>query len=125
VEANRRSWKEYVRYDEAARFYSKTKGQWVWVRTISTPVFDPQGKLTHFTGLVLDITEQKQAEAELRYRAAFENLILSLATRFINLPPEEIDDAICVALQHWRIYRRRSQLPLRLRRGSAIDDLYA
>ncbi|NLP12113.1 PAS domain S-box protein, partial [bacterium] len=99
VEANRRSWKECVRYDESARFYSKNKGQWVWVRTISTPVFDPEGKLTHFTGLVLDITEQKQAEDELQYRAAFENLILSLATRFINLPPEEIDDAICAALQ--------------------------
>lgn len=99
VDANHRSWEECIRYDESARFYSKTKGQWVWVRTISTPVLDQQGKLTHFTGLVLDITEQKRAEEELQYRAAFENLILSLATRFINLSPEEIDNAICTALQ--------------------------
>ncbi len=99
VEANHRSWNDCVRYDETARFYNKNKNQWVWVRTISTPAFDLDGKLTHFTGLVLDISEQKHAEALLQHRAAFENLILSLATRFINLPPEEIDDAICTALQ--------------------------
>lgn len=99
VDANRRSWEECIRYDESARFYNKTKGEWVWVRTISTPVLDSEGKLNHFTGLVLDITEQKRVEKELQYRAAFENLILSLATRFINLPPEEIDNAVCVALQ--------------------------
>jgi len=99
VEAHRRSLKEFIQYDEAARFFNLSKNQWVWVRTMSTPVFDTEGKLTHFTGLVLDITEQKQAEAELQYRAAFENLIRSLAIRFINLPPEEIDNEICVALQ--------------------------
>lgn len=99
VEANRRSWNECVRYDQSARFYHKTKGEWVWVRTISTPVLDEEAKITHFTGLIIDITEQKRAEEELHYRAAFENLILSLATRFINLPPEEIDNAICAALQ--------------------------
>lgn len=99
VEANRRSWQECIRYDESARFYNKTKHEWVWVRTISTPVLDSEGKLTHFTGLVLDITDQKRADQELQYRSAFENLILSLATRFINLPPEEIDNAVCVALQ--------------------------
>lgn len=99
IEANRRSLEDGVRYDVSARFYNKIKGQWVWVRTISTPVLDPGGQLNHFTGLVLDITEQKRIEKELQYRATFENLILSLATRFINLPPEEIDSAVCFALQ--------------------------
>jgi PAS domain S-box-containing protein len=99
LESNRRSWVEGMKYDEAVRFYHKARKQWVWIRTISTPNFDSNGKLTHFTGIVFDITKQKQAETELNYRAAFENMILSLATRFINLPPGEIDSAISIALQ--------------------------
>lgn len=99
IEANRRSWTEAVRYDQTARHYNKTKGAWTWVRTISTPVFDAENNLSHFTGLVMDITEQKLAEDELKYRSTFENLILSLATKFINLPPEDLDTAICDALK--------------------------
>ncbi len=99
IEANHRSWAEAVRYDQTVRIYNKTKGEWSWIRTISTPVFDADNKLSHFTGLVLDISEQKMAEDELKYRSAFENLILSLATKFINLPPENLDTAICEALK--------------------------
>jgi PAS domain S-box-containing protein len=99
IEANRRSWNEAIRYDQTARIFNKTKGEWSWIRTISTPVFDADNRLSHFTGLVLDISEQKMAEDELKYRSAFENLILSLATKFINLPPEDLNTAICEALK--------------------------
>lgn len=99
MEANHRSWTEHVRYDETARQYNKDKKDWAWVRTISTPAFNADKQLTHFTGFVLDITEQKLAEEGLKYRAAFENLILSLATRFINLSPSDLDKAIDDALQ--------------------------
>lgn len=99
MEANRRSWNDAVRYDQTARQFNKVKNEWTWVRTISTPVLDAENKLSHFTGLVLDISEQKLAEDELKYRSAFENLVLSLATKFINLPPEELDLAICEALE--------------------------
>ncbi|MBE0687024.1 MAG: PAS domain S-box protein [Anaerolineaceae bacterium] len=99
IEANRRSWNEAIRYDQTARHYNKTKGEWTWVRTISTPVFDSENKLSHFTGLVLDITEQKLAEDELKHRVAFENLILSLAMKFINLNPDDLDNAVNAALK--------------------------
>jgi PAS domain S-box-containing protein len=99
IEANRRSWTEHVRYDETARQYNKDKKGWAWVRTISTPAFNVDKQLTHFTGFVLDITEQKQAEGELNYRVEFEKLILSLATNFINLSPNDLELAIGNALQ--------------------------
>ena len=99
IAANQRAWQEQVVYDQIARFYNVVKGQWVWLHTISTPITNAEGVLTHFTGVILDITQQKQAELELQYRAAFENLILSLSTRFINLGPNEIDLAIDSALQ--------------------------
>ena len=99
IEANLRSWTEAVRYDETARQYNKHKKDWAWVRTISTPAFNEEKQLTHFTGFVLDITEQKQAEEELKYRVEFEKLILSLATSFINLSPNDLETAIDNALQ--------------------------
>ncbi|HSM25164.1 MAG TPA: PAS domain S-box protein, partial [Anaerolineaceae bacterium] len=99
MEANHRSWTESVRYDETARHYNGAKGEWNWVRTISTPVFDAENKLSHFTGLVLDITEQIVAHDELKYREAFENLLLSQATKFINLEPNDLDEAVNAALR--------------------------
>lgn len=96
--ANQRSWAKGVRYDESARFFNERKGHWVWVRTISTPVFRSDGKLTHFHGLILDISQQKQTVAELEHHNALENLILSLSTRFIRYPSLEIDTAIAEAL---------------------------
>ncbi|MDO9086081.1 MAG: histidine kinase [Anaerolineaceae bacterium] len=99
IDANYLSWTESVRYDETARHYNESKGGWTWVRTISTPVFDSENKLSHFTGLVLDITEQKLADDELKHREAFENLLLSLATKFINLEPNAVDNAVNTALK--------------------------
>jgi PAS domain S-box-containing protein len=99
IDANHRSWTKSVRYDQTARHYNKSKGEWTWVRTISTPVFDSGNKLSHFTGLVMDITEQKLADDELKHREAFENLLLSLATKFINLEPNDLDNAVNAALK--------------------------
>lgn len=99
TEANQQSWEKHTRYDQDARFFNEVKQEWVWIRTISTPVFDAQGKLTYFNGLVLDITEQKKNEEDLKYRVNFENLILSLANNFINLTPKEINPAIDAALR--------------------------
>lgn len=96
--ANQRSLTEGVRYDEDARFFNERKGQWVWVHTSSTPVFGPDGKISHFYGLILDISQQKQTLAELEHHNALENLILSLSTRFIRFSSLEIDTAINEAL---------------------------
>jgi PAS domain S-box-containing protein len=47
-----------------------------------------------------DQLEQRVAErtAEIRWHAAFENLITNVATNFINLPPGEVDEGIDQAL---------------------------
>lgn len=38
----------------------------IWLHTVSSPVFGGDGKPTHFNGLILDITPQKEAENLLR-----------------------------------------------------------
>ncbi len=46
-----------------------------------------------------DITERKRAEQALQERLAFERVITSISTEFINLGPDEIDAGILHALQ--------------------------
>ena len=70
VEANKRAWERGEPYSQQVRVYHPQKEQWIWVHTASTPVFDAQGNLTHFNGLIIDITEQKRAEEELEEREA-------------------------------------------------------
>ncbi|MBN1669130.1 MAG: GAF domain-containing protein [Anaerolineales bacterium] len=66
LEANRRSLEEGRPYNEPARFHNPKTGDWTWVHTISNPQYNEQGEITHFDGMVIDLTEQKQAEAALQ-----------------------------------------------------------
>ena len=50
------------------------------------------------TVLQREIAERNRVEAELRERVAFENIITTISTKFINLAPEGIDDGINEAL---------------------------
>jgi PAS domain S-box-containing protein len=66
VGANRRSLEQGEPFDQSGRFYNARKQEWMWFRTISNPVFDDDGNLTHFNGLTIDVTEQKRAEEALQ-----------------------------------------------------------
>lgn len=86
-------------YSEIARWYHPGRQEWIWVHTASTPVVDKGGRVTHFNGLVLDVTDQKRAEEALHYRATFENVVSTVSTDFINMPLDEIDPGIDRALE--------------------------
>ena len=46
----------------------------------------------------LDITERKRAEAALQHHYELERLISEISSRFINMPPEDLDDNIEAAI---------------------------
>ena len=48
------------------RIYTKD-GRLVWLRDEAAPVFGPEGQLLYWRGVMLDITEQKEAESKLRW----------------------------------------------------------
>ncbi|HPG38164.1 MAG TPA: PAS domain S-box protein [bacterium] len=52
----------------------------------------------YLQAIIHDITERKTAEHAIHYRTELEKLILTISTRFISLPPEEIDTNIEQAL---------------------------
>ena len=65
VEANRRSLEAGVPYDQSVRWYHPQKEEWIWIRTISTPLLDDAGRPVHSNGLMLDITERVRAQETL------------------------------------------------------------
>jgi PAS domain S-box-containing protein len=97
--ANQEAIDRGVPYSETVRCYHRERKEWIWVQTTSAPVLDERGRVTHFNGLVLDVTDQKRAEESLHYRAAFENVVSTISTDFINMPLDEIDLRIHQALQ--------------------------
>ena len=99
LDANHQSFMDGTTFDESLRIFNPQKNAWGWVRMLTTPVLDEDGTLTHFNGLVIDITEQKNAEERLREQIAFENLVTNLSTKFINLKTGEIDNGISDALK--------------------------
>ncbi len=99
LEGNRRALEQHKPYDEVVRVWHPGKQRWVWLHTVSTPIYGPDGVPTHYNGLIVDISEQKQAEERLQYKIQFEDLITAISTQFINLPSERIDEGIQRALQ--------------------------
>lgn len=79
------------------RFIGKA-GQVVWVKTSARPIF-VDGQVTGLQGVLIDITERKQAEEALARRLAFEEMLVRVSSNFVSLPPELIDDGINFALK--------------------------
>jgi PAS domain S-box-containing protein len=65
-------------FDEIFRNYHAGKQEWTWIRAISAPVMASDGTFTHFNGLIVDVTDIKQAaetlrENEEKYSSLFHN----------------------------------------------------
>ncbi len=74
-------------------------GSTLYVQESAVAIRDPQGKTLYYEGSVQDITERVQAKAEKERRARLQEKLAALSTRFINLPPDELDAAIQQALE--------------------------
>ncbi|MEW5722666.1 MAG: PAS domain S-box protein [Thermodesulfobacteriota bacterium] len=83
VEANLRSWATGETLDETGRFFHPVKKEWRWLRAIAKGVLDPKGKSSWCTGLMIDVTEQKQAEQAAK--EARENLARRVEERTAEL----------------------------------------
>jgi len=79
IEANQRSLEMGETFRENFHLYHVPRQRWVWIHCASTAVLDSAGKVAYFNGLILDITEQKNAEAELQ--TAYQTLELRVEER--------------------------------------------
>ena len=70
-----------------------------WINAGAAPLLNPVGDLEGVVGTFADITEHKRAEDAMRHRLVAEELVATISTGFINVPPGEMDSKIIRALQ--------------------------
>lgn len=114
-EANRRAFEYGEPYNQVTRVYNPLQGRWRWVQTISNPGYDSAGRLTHFDGMVIDLTEQKEAEL------ALQEVNASLEER-VRARTEEIERRRATAESLRDIIRMiNSNMPLEEFLGRAVE----
>jgi len=58
------------------------------------PILDNDGKVKFVIGYGIDITLRKKAEEELRIKSVFQNLLMEISSKYINLPIDQLNDTI-------------------------------
>jgi len=100
-------------YEQCLR---KRDGSFVWVIENATLVPDPEGNFTHTEGTIIDITERKRAEEQVRH-LAFHDALTGLPNRLL------FNDRLTVSiLQSHRSKSRLAILFLDLDRFKVIND---
>lgn len=75
------------------------KGEYRWFRDDGNPRYDTDGNFLGYIGYCIDITERKYAEEELIAQASLQQLLMELASNFINISLEQVDSVINEALK--------------------------
>jgi PAS domain S-box-containing protein len=79
--------------------FVRADGQPRWHQLSTRAIYNEAGVFVECQSVSRDITEAKLYERDLQYRLAFENLITSLSTHFVNVEVEDIENSINYALQ--------------------------
>lgn len=84
------------------------------------------GSMADLVALALEESERRKAEKELEYRLAFENLLATVSTNFINLPQDNIDAGIHDALRKIGEFARvdRSYIYLISPNGKTVSNTH-
>ncbi len=72
---------------------------WRWIAWEDSGILNDEGELVEIQGVGRDITTRKQAEEALRYHYEFEKMVSEIASYFINLPADQVDEGIKYALK--------------------------
>ena len=98
MEAYVRAYESKTEYNHEYRIVHKDTGQVRWVRDHGVPVIDEKGTLTLIDGIITDITERKQAEAEIkRLKEKYESLIRNIPITIYSSLPDETSTTIFVS----------------------------
>ncbi len=90
------------------------------------PVKDEHGRVVRIVEVVEEVSRELRAEEALRSQLSLERLVASISTRFINSPPEQVDEGIDLALQTLGAFFRvdRSYLFLLRDQGRIMDNTH-
>ncbi len=65
-----------------------------WVKTVIYPILNSSNEIESFLSIRQNISDAKNNELKLEKQIELQNLIMNIATKFINAPIEDIEDAI-------------------------------
>jgi PAS domain S-box-containing protein len=91
-------------YNSIYAYKRPVDGRIIWLHALGRVVKDAQGRPTDMYGVVQDITEQIQAEQTLNQQSRLQGLLMNISARFINLPLEQVDAAICLSLEEMALF---------------------
>ena len=91
--------KVYTIDNEAIEFRFLTKDNtYIWLRTSTNPVII-NGHFTGLRGVFTDITDRKKIEDDLQLITQMQNIIMTIATKYINLDLSEMKAVINASLE--------------------------
>ncbi|GAP11912.1 histidine kinase [Bellilinea caldifistulae] len=100
-EANQRSIRFGEPYDQIARVFHQKKKEWVWLHTLSNPQRDKEGRVTHFDGMIIDLTNQVTLHEAERRQAVAEGLREILRLINSHHPLAEVLQVIARQAKEW------------------------
>lgn len=80
---------EWITYPDGSRALIDTR---------KTPFFDENGEIIGIIGIGRDITEWDIAQRKLQLQSDLQNIIMKIATKYINVPVSEIENTINTSL---------------------------
>jgi PAS domain S-box-containing protein len=85
--------------DWKGEFRNKKKsGDLYWENASISPLVNESGEITHFVEVKEDISERKQTEELLKYHSELQHILLKIASKYINIQPDELEDSIFESL---------------------------
>lgn len=100
-EANQHSIRSGEPYDQIMRVFHPKKKEWVWLHTISNPQRDKDGWVTHYDGMIIDLTNQVTLHEAERRQAVAEGLREILRLINSHHPLSEILGVIARQAKEW------------------------
>jgi formate hydrogenlyase transcriptional activator len=97
----------YIRaFDERRGFQMEYRlrrfdGAYRWILDAGVPRVRSDGAFEGYIGSCVDITDGKEMIAAIEDRLRFESMLADLSARFINLPPEQVDQEIEAGLRRF------------------------
>ncbi len=79
-------------------------GSYRWFLSRGKAIRNRDGEVIRMAGSHTDITERKELEKSLKHQSRLKDLLMEIATDFINIPLDKVDVAVNSALEKMAIY---------------------
>ncbi len=76
----------------------KRKDGTIFIASFSSTMVIGSDGITYFDGAIRDISESKKAEEQLKYQSDMQKMLISISSKYLNLPLDSIDEGINMTL---------------------------